>query len=356
MFRQLALGLGLVALIAAPGTPQPRPLKVLVLYDMEGVTGATSVRHTSYDEKAEYEAARQSLTADVNAAIEGLKAGGAAEIIVVDGHGSGNTTGPDVLVEQLVAPAKMISRDRPFDIYMDSYDQSLDGIVAVGMHAGAGNEAGFLSHTYTIEDVQYKVNGIPFNESMILAMGGARYRIPLIMVSGDDQLGLEVKRFLPWAKYAVVKNALGRSKAEPLPRDEVSRRIAEAAREAISALEAMRLPEFTSPPFRFALTFQDEQQARAVAWQPGAETGPDPATIQIRTSDFEDGYRQSLRMISAAGLVSRVQALQRVVNAQPNSQALNREIGQYVDDRWLNLLPPPKLAGTAVPQQYWGAR
>jgi D-aminopeptidase len=139
MLRQLVVGLGLVAVIAAPGTSQPRPLKVLVLYDMEGVTGATSVRHTSYDEKAEYEAARQSLTADVNAAIAGLKAGGAGEIIIVDGHGSGNTTAPDVVVEQLVAPAKMISRDRPFDIYMDSYDQSIDGIVAVGMHAGAGN-------------------------------------------------------------------------------------------------------------------------------------------------------------------------------------------------------------------------
>jgi D-amino peptidase len=356
MFRQLAAGLGLVALIAAPGVPQPRPLKVLVLYDMEGVTGATSVRHTSYDGKADYEEARQSLTADVNAAVAGLKAGGAAEITIVDGHGSGNTTGPDVLVEQLVAPAKMISRDRPFDIYMDSYDQSVDGIVAVGMHAGAGNEAGFLSHTYTIEDVQYKVNGIPFNESMILAMGGARYRIPLIMVSGDDQLGLEVKRFLPWAKYAVVKKALGRSKAEPLPREEVSRRITEAARGALSALETMRFPECASPPFRFALTFQDEQQAQAVAWLPGTETTPDPATIQIRTSDFEDGYRKSLGMIRAAGLVSRVQVLQRVVNTQPNSQTINQQIGQYVDDRWLNVLPPSKPAATAAPQRYWGAR
>jgi hypothetical protein len=136
----------------------------------------------------------------------------------------------------------------------------------------------------------------------------------------------------------------------------VSRRIEEAAREALSTLEAMRLPEFTFPPFRFALTFQDEQQAQAVAWLPGAETTSDPATIQIRTSDFEDGYRKSLRMISAAGLVSRVQVLQRVVNTQPNSQTINREIGQYVDDRWLNLLPPAKPAGTAASQRYWGAR
>ena len=69
----------------------------------------------------------------------------------------------------------MISRPAAFDIYMDSYDQSIDAIVAVAMHAGAGNQAGFLSHTYTFEDVQYRVNGVPFNETMILAMGAARH-------------------------------------------------------------------------------------------------------------------------------------------------------------------------------------
>ena len=128
----------------------------------------------------------------MNAAIAGLKAGGATEIVVVDGHGSGNTPEPDVFESQLLSPARMIARDRSFDIYMDSYDQSFDAIVAVAMHAGAGNPAGFLSHTYTFEDMQYRVNGVPFNESMILAMGAARFKIPLIMVSGDDQLEKEV--------------------------------------------------------------------------------------------------------------------------------------------------------------------
>ena len=29
---------------------------------------------------------------------------------------------------------------------MDSYDHSIDAIVAIGMHAGAGNRTGFLAH------------------------------------------------------------------------------------------------------------------------------------------------------------------------------------------------------------------
>lgn len=63
---------------------------------MEGVSEATSVKHTSFD-TPEYCAARVSLTADVNAAIGGLKAAGVAEIVVVDGRGSGNVLEADVL-------------------------------------------------------------------------------------------------------------------------------------------------------------------------------------------------------------------------------------------------------------------
>jgi len=346
-----------VLLLLSPVLSQQKSLKVVLLCDMEGVSGATSVRHTDFGANPEYEEARKSLTADVNAAIAGLKAGGATEIIVVDGHGSGNSQSPDVLEAELLPPAKMISRDRPFDIYMDSYDQSVDAIVAIAMHAGAGNPAGFLSHTYTIEDIQYRVNGTPFNETMIMAMGAARFGIPIIMVSGDDQLEKEIRRYLPWIKYASGKRAIGRTKAEPFPREEVSRRIEKAAREAIIALDAARLPENFPGPFRFALTFQDEAQARTVAGLQGAELLADSVSVQIRSVDFEEGYRASLRLISAAGLVGRVQAMQRVLTAQPNAAALREAVSKYITDRWLD----PQSAstapsGAATPQRYWGAR
>ena len=295
------------------------------------------------------------MTVDVNAAIAGLKAGGATEIVVVDGHGSGNDTSPDVLEDQLLAPAKMISRDRPFDIYMDSYDQSVDAVVAIGMHAGAGNQVGFLSHTYTAEDVQYKVNSMPVNESMIFAMGAARYKIPLIMVSGDDQLEKEISRFLPWVKFAAVKHAVSRSLAEPFPRDEVSRRIENAAREAILALDSARLPEVPGP-YRFALTFQDEAQARLASLSPGAEKLADATSVQIRAQDFEDGYRQSLRLISLAGIMGGYQAVEAVIAAQSNAETLKLTISDYMDNRWLNLLPPTPPPAPQAAKHYWGAR
>lgn len=343
-------------LVIVPVTrSQQKALKVMVLYDMEGVSGATSYKHTSFAHKAEYEDGRKSLTADVNAAVAGLKAAGATEIIIVDGHGSGNTLSPDVMEDQLLAPAKMISRDRAFDIYMDSYDHSFDAICAIAMHAGAGNTVGFLSHTYTLEDIHYRVNGIPFNETMILAMGAARFKIPVIMVSGDDQLERELKRNLPWIKYATVKHAVNRVTAEPFAREEASRRIESAAREALLALNSAKLPEFAGP-YRFALTFQDEAQARNAMLLPGAEALADPTVVQIRAHDFEEGYRQSLRLISLAGIVGRSQAMQSAIAAQPNADALRLRVSEWLYERWLNLLPPPTPPTAAPPARYWGAR
>jgi D-amino peptidase len=344
----------LLVMMVAWAVAEPRPLKVLVLYDMEGVTGATDAKHTSYVHTAEYTEACQSLTADVNAAIVGLKAAGVREIVVVDGHGSGNTSGPDVLEDQLVAPARMIAREAPFDIYMDSYDQSIDAIVAVAMHAGVGNQVGFLSHTITYEDIDYRVNGMPFNESMILAMGGARLKIPLIMVSGDDQLEKELRRNLPWVCYATVKHAVVRTKAEALGREEASRRIEVAARGGLEGLEKMRLPEFAGP-YRFALTFQDEAQAQNAALVPGAELQANGVTVQIRAHDFEEGYRLSRRLIGLAGMVGRATAMQAVMARQPDGGALRLAVSDWLVDRWLNRLPvaPP---GTGAKRRYWGAQ
>jgi D-amino peptidase len=356
MKLQTALLFVLTLLTIVPiGLSQRRPLKVLLLYDMEGVSGATDFKHTSFSHPSEYAEGRKSLTADVNAAIAGLKAAGASEIVVVDGHGSGNNTGPDVPEDQLLPPARTLYRDAPFDIYMDSYDHSFDAIAAVGMHAAAGNSIGFLSHTYTFEDVEYKVNGVPFNESMILAAGAARLKIPLIMVSGDDQLEKEIRRAMPWVRYASIKHAVDRSKAEALPREEASRRIEAAAREGLEKLAEAKLPDWP-PPYRFSLTFQDEAQARAAALVPGAELLANPASVQIRANDFEEGYRQSLRLISLAGIVARGDAARAVLNAQQNAAQLRVNTTDWLYDRFLNRLPPPPQQAAGQRQRYWGAR
>jgi D-amino peptidase len=353
MSRALSIWLVLVIAGAAPLAQPARGVKVLLLYDMEGITAADEFRKTTVAHPMEYGEGRRSLTADVNAAIAGLKTAGASEVVVVDGHGSGNSNEPDVLVDQIAAPGAMHYRSTPFDIYMDSYDHSIDAIVAIGMHAGAGNRSGFLAHTYSAHDIEYRVNGVPFNETMILAMGAARLRIPVIMVSGDDQLQRELTRNLPWVKYAAVKHAVNTGKAEPLPREEASRRIEMAAREALQSLAQMKIMEFPGP-YRFAAKFEEPAQALNAATWPGAELNADQQTVQIRANDFEEGYRTSLRLLGLAGAVRGAASAQAAIAKLPNAPDVRQAMTDWSYDRWINGVPMP--TPPAPRTRFWGAQ
>ena len=354
MARTASVLLGTAALLVTSLVQaQHDGIKVMLLYDMEGMAGATDFRYTTSGHTDYYAEGRKMMTADVNAAIRGLLAGGATEIMVVDGHGSGNRSGPDVIVEELLEPAYMHYRDTPFDIYMDSYDQSIDAIVAVGMHAAAGNQVGFLAHTYTAEPVEYTVNGVPFSESMILAMGAARQKIPLIMVSGDDQLGEEIARHMPWVTYATVKTATGLGSADALAPEESARRIERAARDALRNLDDAELPDW-SGPYRFFIRYQDAEQARAGAMVEGADVVRTTG-IQFVAPEFETGYRRSTRSISMASDVGWYTAMESVIDELPNAD----EIWLRIDERWYQRWIDPHgwlvQESESAPRQYWGA-
>src|SRR5215472_3314967 len=147
------------------------PPKVLIIYDMEGISGVVAPNYEHFG-KPEYPQGRESLTADVNAAVRGLKAGGAGAIWVEDGHGSGNGQAPDLLVDKLDKAASFDFRDYPYDPYSTGLDGSIDAIVCIGMHARARTR-GFIAHTFTF-DVAWKINNVDFTrDAHRCTLGGA---------------------------------------------------------------------------------------------------------------------------------------------------------------------------------------
>src|SRR5687767_12822854 len=132
----------LVAILLLTGgalSAQQRQVRVLLLHDMEGLAGEDDWRQFSYGYPEQYAKGRQLLTDDVNATIEGLVAGGATKIEVVDGHGSGNQE-PDLLLDKLDKRAQMLYRDKPFDPYIDMIEPNVyDAVALVGMHAKPGS-------------------------------------------------------------------------------------------------------------------------------------------------------------------------------------------------------------------------
>src|SRR5205085_7416004 len=122
----------LMLLISAAAQPAPKPLRVFISVDMEGIAGVVNPAQLGPGAAGfEYERFRKLMTAEVNAAIEGALAAGATAITVADSHGNGLS----VLPEELNPKARLIrSWPRPLEM-MEGVDQGFDAALLIGYHA-----------------------------------------------------------------------------------------------------------------------------------------------------------------------------------------------------------------------------
>ena len=293
------------AVLTAVSSPMPPPaaqsgLKVLLLYDMEGVTGAARPQDVSSGSES-YQATRESLTADVNAAIEGLLKAGATEVVITDGHGSGSNE-PDYILEKLPKGARFDLRDIPYDPYIETMDKSFSAMVAIAMHGRAGGKA-FLAHTYN-GHTKWVMGGHDMNESMLVAASAARFDIPLILVTGDDVLQKEIAAFSPATEYVVVKQAVSVEAAQARPRDEVSAEITTAAERALRGRSKVKPWKPSLPsPFENRYSYLLPEQAAIAVNFPHA-TPVDNKTIAVETPDFMQAYLAFRGLAGFTGLAT----------------------------------------------------
>lgn len=322
---------------AALATAAANHPRVLIIYDMEGVSGVTHYEMLWVERPEEYAKGRESLTSDVNAAIRGVFAGGAGSVWIQDGHGSGNTKEPDLLIDKMDPRAKFDFRDHDFDPYNTGIDGSVDAIVCVAMHAHA-NTNGFMAHTVT-DRISYRINGVDFTETHIVALSAARWGIPVIMVSGDQVLGEELKPDFPELEYAVVKTAKSRALAETLPEGEAARRIEAAAKRAMEKFIAGAYrPYYLQPSYDFQLGFQNWQQANGAATAPGVLKDGELG-VRYRSATFIEGYTLSLDALRRSS--DSLQVLIRILGQDPQGK---KYLDQLSDTFWTRWLTPDKAA------------
>jgi D-amino peptidase len=310
--RWLSLWLGVFVLLTA-AVEAANPPKVLIIYDMEGVSGISEPDMTRFDRPEKYSLGRKSLTADVNAAIRGLKQGGAGAIWIQDGHGSGNSQEPDLLLDQTDPRATFDFRTIDFDPYSTGLDGSLDAIVCIGMHPRARTN-GFMAHTWN-SDVAFRINGVDFTETHIIAASAARWGVPVIMVSGDNVLGEQLKPDFPELEFAVGKTAESLGAAEPFARDEIDRRIESAARTAMEKLLGGKFrPYYLRPPFEFELSWRNWQQAAGARRSPLVRANGDLG-VRYTAPSFVEGYETSKHILALAS--DNLAALVRLLQQSP---------------------------------------
>ena len=215
----------------------PRQPTVFLAADMEGTVGYVAwprpaAAGTPPPEPAER---REQLLREVNAAIDGAMAGGAARVIVSDAHWSKKNLDPAALAG---GAGLVRGGPRPY-LWMTGVEKA-DLVFLVGFHAAAGTGGAVLPHTIDPRVHGLYINGQEAGEALLSTLAAGYHGVPVALVSGDQALVDEVRTFLPQVAAVAVKEAVLSGCALGLHPEEAASRLAAAARAAVG--RARELP------------------------------------------------------------------------------------------------------------------
>lgn len=336
-----------VATLAAPAGP-----RVLVYHDMEGLSGQSDPNTFRFQHRDRYEEGRVLLTDDVNAVIAGLFDGGAAEVHVVDAHGSGNPE-PDLLVDRLDPRAQRVVRDQPFRQYVDlAVAGAYDAVAVVGMHAKTGS-GGFASHTFTL-GMDIIMNGASITETELIALSWGRVGVPVIFASGDDRLAADLAT-MPWLEYVTVKTATSASSADPLPLEEARAALRAGAGRALARQDEWRSMRLVEPAVA-TLRAVPPASLAVLSEVPGITLADD--RVEFPAADYQAAYDGAIALIRVARTAYQ-SVLIETVRAEPGGGAILDRYSDNLFARWLDVesgrWSPPVPPAPAPGRVYHGA-
>ncbi len=217
--------------------------KVYMVTDMEGVDGIfDSELQCIPNQSPRFEESRKLLTGEVNAAVDGLLAGGATEVVVWDGHDSSRS-----LSALDIHPRARLLAGTPISPTLE-LDGSYRALIFIGQHAMAGAEKGILSHSYSSEGIEnIWVNSKPTGEIGARVMLAGTFGIPTIMLSGDTAACRELHDLAPEAECAEVKSGVSRTAGYMLSHPAACALIREKARRAMERLGDMKPYRMSGP-------------------------------------------------------------------------------------------------------------
>jgi len=256
----------LLACAASALAAQPRPFKVLISVDMEGVTGVVTAEQLG-PTGFEYARFREFMTAEALAAVEAAKEAGATEIVVVDAHGNGQ----NLLIERFPPDVRIVrSWPRPL-MMMEGIDSSFSAAVFIGYHASTTNPRGVRAHTISSANLAaVELNGVAVSEAAINAAIAGHFGVPVVAISGDDAAVAEAQRLLGPIEGAVVKRALSFHAANTLTPQAGQALIKERVKAGLAKRGSLK-PWVVSGPIRLDITFKNYTPAEVVAYLPGVQ-------------------------------------------------------------------------------------
>jgi D-amino peptidase len=265
--------------------------KLYISADMEGISGIIDPTFIN-PKDPNYSRGRELMTEEVNIVVQSALEWGVKEVFVNDSHYQMN----NILIEKLHPKANLISGSpKPFSM-MQGLDESFDGAFFIGYHTRNG-APGVLSHTMSHVIKNLYINGTVVGEFGINVLLAEHFRVPALMVSGDQELEKEVKEVVPSIAAAIVKKAFSRTSAHCLPPEERKKVLQEMTVYALENRDKA-VPAQLKSPFHMEIEFFHYGEAEMAALVPGSEQRE--CTVSFKSEDAREVYKAMRAMMNLA--------------------------------------------------------
>jgi len=281
--KLVALAIVFGACVLTTFAQTSKPKKIFMITDMEGVSGILDSDMQCLPYKSpRWEESHKLLTGEVNAAVDGLLAGGATDVVVLDGHDSSQS-----LSVLDIHPKARLLAGRPISPTFE-LDPSYSAVIFIGQHAMAGARNGILSHSFSSLGIQNLwVNGKPAGEIGVSVMLAGHFGIPVIMLSGDTAACEELHDYVPHAECAEVKSGVSRTAGFMLSHQAACALIRQNTQRAMERLGEFQ-PFRTSGPSEIKVEFTTRTEP-VIPPREGVER-LDERTWVFRGKDFVDAW------------------------------------------------------------------
>lgn len=254
-------------------------MKIYISADIEGIAALADWNEATLSH-AEAAPFMKQMTQEVAAACEGAIAAGASDIWVKDAHDTARNLDFGDLPEQV----KLIRgwSQHPFCM-MQGLDSSFAAALLLGYHSRAGSGGNPLAHTMNPDLAWLKINNIPASEFLINAYTAAYAGVPVVFVSGDEQICRDAESLIPDIVTVATKTGVGNSVICHHPRLIVNQ-IRDAVTSALAPRITVPVPELP-PRFKVEICYTKLANAYKTSFYPGA-TLASPSTVVFETDCY----------------------------------------------------------------------
>lgn len=266
-------------------------MKLYISVDMEGLAGITNWK----DETEDRERFRNAMNEQVEWVLEGISKSKhnkeITHIYIADSHGGGQNLSYDRLNDKDERVWLVSGSPRP-QYMMPAMDDSFDMVFLVGYHAGAGEAASSMDHTYSGASVQnIYINGQLMNEGTInSAYAGIVHKVPVGLIIGDSGLERQMKGegMMPWPKFVCTKQSLSRFSAVYKPKKLLKEETIAAVKKALDENERPQLYTLQAP-YHCRMDLTNAAKCDQVQQMPGIHRTAG-RTVEFESTSFTEIY------------------------------------------------------------------